>query len=736
MAADRKRLIRRLRRTLPVLAGLAVLLTALVLVSDVQQEEGSYSRHYLWVLVLTGLALATLAYTIVHRLVSLARRVREGTPGARLAARWVRNFVLLSLPPALIVYGFSVHFMTQTVDSWFDVEVEAALSDSLELGQQYMEVRTLEARNLLRRIGQDLEGLDGDPEAVRSALVRRVSASGPLELTLFERDGGLVATANIGALAGLVERPGDYALLQAVERGEYAAAEPGPGDELRIRVIRRIPAALPGQQPAFLQAIFPLPAEFTALAANVEEEYHRYQNLSYLRESLKRSFLLILTLVLALTVLLAILAALNTARRQVDPLSRLAAATREVARGDLDRTVHLRSRDELGFLAQSFNEMTAALVSASQAAEASRAELQAQGEYLETVLGSLSAGVLTLDVDGRVGTVNPAAERILLLPPGSAAGRSLTQLQARAPHVSPLVELVADHAGRRRAAWQKEVRLPDAEPPRVLLVRGSRLPGEHGGQVVVFDDVTVLNQAQREAAWAEVAKRLAHEVRNPLTPIRLAAERLRMKLTDRLQPDDARVLDRAASTIVAQVEALKTMVDAFGDYAREPELRRDELRLDHLVEDVAALYRQGDPSLEFELDLVEGPDGLAADAGRLRQLLHNLIRNAREAAGDGPARVRISTRVVDEAGQRWLELEIADDGPGFPEAILERPFEPNVTHKPGGTGLGLAICRRIVTEHDGRIALANRPSGGARVSLRLPLDAARGANREPVDQAL
>ena len=292
------------------------------------------------------------------------------------------------------------------------------------------------------------------------------------------------------------------------------------------------------------------------------------------------------------------------------------------------------------------------------------------------------------------------------------------------------------HAGHRRAAWQKEVRLADAQPPRVLLVRGSRLPGERGGQVVVFDDVTVLNEAQREAAWAEVAKRLAHEVRNPLTPIRLAAERLRMKLTDRLQPDEARVLERASSTIVAQVEALKTLVDAFGDYAREPEFRREELRLDALVEEVAALYRQGDPDLDFDLDLVAGPAGLAADAGRLRQLLHNLIRNAREAAGDAPARVRIVTRVLEEAGQRWLELEMSDDGPGFPQPILERPFEPNVTHKPGGTGLGLAICRKIVTEHDGRIAIANQDSGGARVTLRLPLDVARGQARAPVDRAL
>jgi nitrogen fixation/metabolism regulation signal transduction histidine kinase len=239
--------------------------------------------------------------------------------------------------------------------------------------------------------------------------------------------------------------------------------------------------------------------------------------------------------------------------------------------------------------------------------------------------------------------------------------------------------------------------------------------------VVVFDDVTVLNQAQRDAAWAEAARRLAHEVKNPLTPIRLAAERLRMKLADRLASPDREMLERAAYTIVAQVEALRTLVDAFGDYAREPVLARESVRLDGLIREVVALYQQGDAAPTFELDLCPGPEGLAADRGRLRQMLHNLIRNGREAAGEYALRVRIATRARTFEGQPWVQIDVEDNGPGFPEAVLARPFEPHVSRKPGGSGLGLAICRKIVTEHDGRIALANHEQGGGRVTVLLPL---------------
>ena len=732
---------RLLLRTLPVLALLAALLVSLFLVSGVQRESGDTTLDdgYLWVLVVTLVALLVLLWSIGYRLLRLARNVRAGVPGARLAARWVRNFIALSLPPALIVFFFSAWFLSSTIDSWFDVRVEAALADSLELGQEFLDTRTLEVRNQLRETLDELSILQEDGEMLRQALLQRVRTAGPTELSVMETDGTLVATANISALTGLPERPADFALVQAGEQGEYAAAEPTADGGLQIRVVQLMPAPFPGGSPRFLQAIYPLPPDITTLAGSIEREYYRYQNVSYLRQSLKQSFLLILTLVLLLTILLAILAALNSARRMVSPLSRLSTATREVAAGDFDKKVAFGPRDEIGFLVESFNQMTRALKSASESAESSRAELQAQREFLETVLANLSSGVLTLDQEGRLITANAAGIRILGLPGDLAADladrqpewRPLDRLGERLPFLEPFVAAIRQQTSRGQINWQQEIRLERPDAPLVLLIRGTQLPllapggGESAhGQVVVFDDVTILNRAQRDAAWAEVARRLAHEVKNPLTPIRLAAERLRMKLGGKLEGGDEAMLERASNTIVSQVEALRKLVDAFGDYAQEPQISREAIRLDHLVREVATLYQQGDAGLQFRLDLCPGPPGLAADSGRLRQMLHNLIRNAREAVADDGVTLDIRTRVVTDQGGAWLLMEMRDDGPGFPAAVLEQPFEPYVTSKSHGRGLGLAICRKIVSEHNGRIRISNHPEGGARVDVFLPLNPA------------
>ena len=733
---------RLLFRTLPALALLLALLVALLFVSGVQNDSGGSVGNWLedsfiWVLVVTGLALGILVWSIAYRLHALVQNVRRGKPGALLAARWVRNFLALSLPPALIVFFFSAWFLTSTIDGWFDVEVEAALADSLELGQEFLDTRTLEVRNQLRDTAVDLSGLSEDGEQLRQALLSRVRAAGPVELSVLETGGKLIATANISALTGLPERPADFALLQATQQGEYAAAEPTADGSLQIRVIQLMPASYPGSSARFLQAIYPLPPDITTLTGSIEQEYHRYQNVSYLRQSLKQSFLLVLTLVLMLTVLLAILAALNAARRMVSPLSSLSTATREVAAGDFGKEVAAGQRDEIGFLVESFNQMTQALKKASAEAEESRAELQAQGEYLETVLGNLSSGVLTLDNQCRVITGNAASKQILGIPESfslsmeSAApgGHPLEKILTYAPFLSNFTDAISHQVRKGRSQWQQEIRIDRPGTPLVLLMRGSRLPmialpgeNEQDGYVVVFDDVTILNQAQRDAAWSEVARRLAHEVRNPLTPIRLAAERLHMKLADKLERDDSAILDKASSTIVSQVEALRKLVDAFGDYAQEPELNLEPLDLKTLVDEVVILYQQGDSNLSFELSLGDSPSELSADGGRIRQLLHNLIRNSQEAGAGGPVSIAISCETSEHNGKAWLELEVRDYGPGFPEMVLEQPFEPYVSNKGRGSGLGLAICKKIVSEHAGRIEISNPPGGGARVQIKLPVE--------------
>ncbi len=712
-------------RVLPVVVALVVLLVSLVLVSNEPLEAGGGSQPYVWVLVLTIFALLVVLAAIFYRVVILTKKIREHTPGALLSARWVRYFLALSLPPALIVYFFSAYFLTRTVDSWFDVGVEEALADSLALGQQFLDNRKLEVRNQVRRLGRQLENPANDADEVRRALLANVSAAGPLELSVMEGDGRIIATANINVSANLPERPGDYALLQALDGGEYAAVEPVVDGSLRIQVIQRLPFNLSGGRTYLLQAIYPLPESITTLANQIEDEYHRYQNLSFLREPLKQSFILILSLVLLLTVLLAILAALNVSRKLVTPISKLALATREVAAGDLAHEIRPETRDELGFLVQSFNEMTEALTAASEEAEQSRAELQSQREYLETVLGGLTAGVLTLDNDQKIVTANAAAEGILGMSAGFFVNQSLSACSEAAPYLTPLTELIKRQIVRGPAEWQREIRLQAHGQALVLLVRGSRLDKKisyAGGMVIFFDDVTMLNQAQREAAWAEVARRLAHEVKNPLTPIRLAAERLRMKLMDKLDEADGNMLERSTGTIVSQVEALRTLVDAFGDYAQGPQMERNPLALDELIRDVVALYQHDDQRVNFQLKLISGPPGFSADSGQMRQLLHNLVVNSSEAVVAGKqANVNIRTRIITQAGKKWLELEVSDRGPGYPIAVLQKPFEPYVTFKTNGSGLGLAICRKIVSEHDGRITIHNPAMGGACTTIILPL---------------
>ncbi|MCW8925256.1 MAG: ATP-binding protein [Xanthomonadales bacterium] len=725
MAFRTKRVRRLVLRVLPIALALVVLLASLILVSNARQDAEGLNQPYFWVLVLTIFALLVVAAAILHRVISLTRNIREHVSGALLSARWVRYFLVLSLPPALIVYFFSAYFLTQTVNSWFNVGVEEALADSLELGQQFLDNRTLEVRNQVQRLRREIDNPDDDADAVRGTLLAHVSNAGPLELSVLTDDGRLVASANINMLADLPERPADHALLQVRDRGEFAAVEPVTEGVQQIRVIQRLASGAPGSRGYLLQAIYPLPESITTLTEQIQREHQRFQRLDFLREPLTQSFVLILSLVLLLTVLLAILAALNVSRKMVTPISKLAQATREVAAGDLTYAIQTETRDELGFLVQSFNEMTEALTNASEEAEHSRAQLQLQSEYLETVLGSLTAGVLTVDNDQKVVTANSAAEEILGMPDGFFTGKSLAECATQARYLAPLAELIGRQMKPGPTEWQREIGLQAHGRTTVLLVRGSRLGSEisHvGGTVIVFDDVTMLNQAQREAAWAEVARRLAHEVKNPLTPIRLAAERLRMKLMSKLDEKDSGILDSATGTIVAQVEALRSLVDAFGDYAQGPQLNRESLQLDELVQEVVELYKHEDQRVRFHLKLISGPPGFSADSGQLRQLLHNLIANSSEAVPkDRNAEVHIHTRLITQAGRKWLEMEVSDRGPGYPEAVLEKPFEPYVTFKASGSGLGLAICRKIVSEHDGRITIHNRAIGGACTTIILPV---------------
>jgi len=703
--------LRRALRAIPLVAVLAILLSSLYLVSSVEQETTQLGRAAFWVFVTTVVALLILVLVIIGRLWRLIQRVRRGEPGSRLTARLVTLFIALALPPVVVLYLFALEFLSDTISGWLDVEAEQALAAAIELGQMFMDVRSREVRLQVGRIGNELTLTD--EQRWFDQLLRNVSSAGPTDLAVLDASGRALETVSIDPLRLAANIPSSFALAQALENQEYATAEPGP-DGLQIRVLRLLDMPGLGAPPRILQAIYPLPADFTVLAGSIEQAYFRYQNISFLRGRLEQSLVLILSLVLLLTAFLAMLLAFNAARRLTQPVRDLALATEELAAGRFPHELPVTSRDELGFLVNSFNTMTREL-------SASRRELETQRRYLEIVLGRLSAGVLAVDREGRLSAFNDSAGRILALDAERDYQCELASLADQRPELRPLLELVIARASNSTPDWRQEIQLGEPSRPLVLVCRGSELPAETGGHVVVFDDVTVLDQAQREAAWAEVARRLAHEVKNPLTPIQLAAERLQYKLEGELGEEQRQLLTKATTTIRAQVDTLKRLVDAFGDYARPSAMRRELVAPAALVSEVVDLYSSGDLPVRFELDIAEDVDAILADAGRLRQVLLNLVRNAQEAQPEGHPTVRIALGSRKRAEREGIELIVADDGPGFAPEVLERVFEPYVTTKTRGTGLGLAIVRRIIDEHGGRIRIGNLDRG-AEIRIWLPRD--------------
>ena len=706
-----RQFLRRALRAIPLVAVLAILLSSLYLVSSVEQETTQLGRAAFWVFVTTVVALLVLVLVIIGRLWRLIQRVRSGEPGSRLAARLVTLFIALALPPVVVLYLFALEFLSDTISGWLDVEAEQALADAIELGQMFMDVRSREVRLQVGRVSADLSV--AEPDRWFDQLLDHVSSAGPTDLAVLDASGRALVSVSIDPLRLVADIPSSFALSQALDNQEYATAEPAQGG-LQIRVLRLLDSPGLGAPPRILQAIYPLPADFTVLASSIEQAFFRYQNISFLRGRLEQSLVLILSLVLLLTAFLAMLLAFNAARRLTQPVRDLALATEELAAGRFPHQLPVTSRDELGFLVNSFNTMTREL-------GASRRELETQRRYLEIVLGRLSAGVLAVDRDGRLSAFNESAGRILGLEVERDRQAELTVLAEQRPDLRPLLELVTARAGSFNADWRQEIQLGEPARPLVLVCRGSELPAETGGHVVVFDDVTVLDQAQREAAWAEVARRLAHEVKNPLTPIQLAAERLQYKLEGELGEEQRQLLAKTTTTIRAQVDTLKRLVDAFGDYARPSAMRREPVSPAALVSEVVDLYSSGDLPVRFEVDVADRVGSIQADAGRLRQVLLNLVRNAQEAQPEGRPTLRIWLRPCIREQREGMELILSDDGPGFAAEVLERVFEPYVTTKTRGTGLGLAIVRRIIDEHGGRIDIRNLDPG-AEIRIWLPRD--------------
>jgi len=708
---------------LPAITLVGLLLVSLFMMSESTQNSAQFGRLYVWLLGLNVAGLVVLIGLILANLYRLARQIRQQTAGARLTLRLVVIFSVLALAPVSLLYYFSLQFLHRGIDSWFDVRVEEALTDSLELGRSSLDLNMRVALRRQEAMAGDLaDTTEGQATFTLDELLPGSAAS---DLTLLGANGRIIASSGTDPTTLIPSQPGEDILLLVRQRQPYVGLDPIRDLGLFVRVV--VPIEVAGStELRMLQGLYPVPKRMSELANTVEEAFTKYRELAYLRTPLKYSFTLTLSLVLLFALLAAVWLAFLSARRLTAPIRDLVTGTRAVAAGDYGLRLPQPDNDDLGMLVRSFNEMTRRIAQSHDDTQRSQREVEQQKAYLEVILGSLSSGVLSIDHNLVLRTANTAAEQILDVPLGDRLGQNFDDIGSDYEHLRPLLDAWDERARLGVGlAWQEEITLFGARGRQVLNCRGTALGAndlEHAGQVLVFDDITALIQAQRDAAWGEVARRLAHEIKNPLTPIQLSAERLRHKCSPSLEPADREVLERHTETIVQQVELMKEMVNAFTEYARPPQLKPAPLALNPLVEELAELYRSSTTGMSIQTDLDVTLPSIEADAGRLRQLLHNLIKNAVEALTDRPGgRITIRTRSRHTSNGQLAELRISDNGPGIPETVREQLFEPYMTTKLRGTGLGLAIVKKIVEEHGGMIEIKEPRSGGVSISVRLPV---------------
>ncbi|HVF64506.1 MAG TPA: ATP-binding protein [Casimicrobiaceae bacterium] len=696
-----------------LLASASLAAIALFLLATASANTGLFAQSYDNLLVLNGVLVTVLIGIVLWQLWRLRRGLKRGVFGSRLAVRLVLLFAMVAVLPGVLVYAVSVNFMARSIESWFDVRVDRALEGGLNVGRVALDSLLKDASDKARRIGEAIAE-STMPAAV--ALSRAAEQTGANEAALYSTSGAVLAIAGVGSSAAAPEPPTAQALRRA--RLQQPTAEVAQrGDTLLLRVVVPVNSSDRLEPLRLLQVIEPVPRGLAEEVEKVQAGWRDYQEIVFSRDALKRLYGLTLTLTLLLALGSSLGLAVVLSERFSEPLGLLAEGTRAVAEGDFTRRQPVVSKDELGVLTQSFNAMTAQLAEAHARNEDSRRAIETTRAYLESILGNLSAGVLAFDENYRLRSANKSAAVILQQPLADLVGMPLADWGRRQPSLAPFAELVASaFRSSRDGPWQKEAALSVGNLTRSLLMRGTRLPGAPvPGYVVVFDDVSELLQAQRDAAWAEVARRLAHEIKNPLTPIQLSAERLAVKLDGKVEGSDAEALKRGTSTIVTQVQAMKQMVDDFAIYARTPRPgQMQPVDLSALLLDVLALYDNLRP--QTSVTLPEAPAVIHGEPTRLRQVLHNLLQNAVDAqVGQADPRYEV---VLQRVGND-VSLSVADAGAGFAGEVIDRAFEPYVTTKSKGTGLGLAIVKKIVDEHGGRVAVENLEQG-ARVTISFP----------------
>jgi nitrogen fixation/metabolism regulation signal transduction histidine kinase len=688
------------------------------LMSEASSNTALFAQNYPLLLGLGGGLAIGLMALIAYQLVVLRKKLRDRVFGSKLTLRLMVVFALMALIPGGLVYAISFQFLQRSIESWFDVRVDESLKGGINLARSALE-------NSLKELAQKGEAMGhalASAQALDGATLNRLREQHSVEeATLMTPRGKILAQSGVEPVALLPDVPGPNVLRQVRSQQPVRSIESIPDRGLYLRVIVPVNVLTIADDIRILQVLQRVPDAIARDAELVEAGYKDYQELQLARIGLKRIFGLTLTLAMLLTLFSALALAFVLSERLSAPLSALAEATRAIAKGDYSKLNPVKSRDEFGVLTQSFNTMTRQIADATEAMERNQQQLENSKTYLESILSNLTSGVLTFDERLYVKTMNAAANTILAVPAGAFHGLKLSEWPRHVQAVAPLADIaLRQFASSGMRQWEEQLEYRRTDGQRTLLIRGTRL-GTRGesGYVVVFDDITHLIQAQRDAAWGEVARRLAHEIKNPLTPIQLSAERLQQKLKDKLPEHEADILKRATGTIVNHVAALKGMVDDFTQYAHASRMNARAVTLNDLVREVLVLYES--MGVAIEARLAENIPQIYADPGMLRQVLHNLFQNAIDALTgvEGP-RILVTTSL----GTAGVLLTVRDNGTGIAEGVMGRIFEPYVTTKPKGTGLGLAIVKKIVDEHHGRILVENVKPHGATVSIVLPFKAA------------
>ena len=674
---------------------------------------------YTVVLILSGIFILSLIAIIANQIKKLFRNIKKDVMGSRLSMRLVISFTLMAVIPGLIVYLVSVNFLTRSIESWFNVKVESALDGGLKLGQKALDIMLTDLELKAGRMALTLSSMPTTSQYAALSDLRE--KTGVQDATIISDQGKIIAVSSNDAESFLPALPTLIQLKQA-ENNIYGKIEPIKNKGLYLRVLAPINGAAISNERLILQILQPVPDSLTTLAESVQDVFQDYQKLSYSRDSLKVIFSITLTLVLMLAILTAVAIGFLLSRKLSEPLALLAEGTKKIAKGNFKTMLPEKGKDELGVLVRSFNSMTRQLDQATQTSANNQIRLESARSYLETVLAHLSSGVIVINDDMEIKSFNIAASKILQIDLSKNTNQLITSISNKNKLLNDFVVSIQEEikVARSKKHFEiiKQFEIKYEKNNQILSLQITPLPQNKAkNYVLMIDDITMMIQAQRDAAWSEVARRLAHEIKNPLTPIQLSAERIKHKLGSKLNKEDTDILDKAVSTIVNQVDAMKTMVNEFSEYARAPRLNLELTDINETIKEISHLFENS--GIKITTTLLKGLPKIKVDVNMMRQVLINLIQNAQDAMINNTKKPSI--KINTNKYKNYLILSIEDNGPGFSADILKKAFEPYVTSKSHGTGLGLAIVKKIIEEHEGTIAVENIKNGGAYINIQLPI---------------